>query len=1596
MEFRILGPLEVRGEHGEVALGGRKPRAVLAVLLLNANEPVSAERLAVALWGEDVPGAAVKTVQVHVSRLRKALGGGEMLATTPAGYCLHVGPGELDAERFTRMVEDGRRTLECGEAEQASHVLREALTLWRGRPLAELVSEPFAQAEIARLEEQRLGALETRLEADLAAGRHDEVVAELQQLVAEHPTREQLVEHLMLALYRCGRQAEALEAYRDARNVLVEEIGVEPRPQLRDLHDAVLHQDPALDPPPPELPTELDPTAATPLVGRDAILDRLRRSWEAARSGAGTVVALTGEPGSGKTRLAAELAGAVHRRGATVLSAAGTEPSRLVFGAVAHAREARGPTLLVLDDADRAAGEVRAELSEQVRAAADGPVLAIVTGRDTDALAELGGAETLALEPLDSAAVHEIALLYAAPGTAEDIPDEWLLEASAGVPRRVHELAGQWGRREAARRVKVVADRTETDRADLRSLEVELAGSVVELEATRQRSSRLGAERAALCPFKGLASFGPADAPYFFGREHLVAQLVARLVGAPALGVVGPSGSGKSSVVQAGLLPALSGGALPGSEHWEQAVLRPGEHPMRALRRATEHLDDTGRVVLAVDQFEEVFTACRDEVERARFIAELVRLADANAVLVIAIRADQYGHCADYPRLSALLSANQVLVGAMRRDELRRAIECPAEQAGLRVDSELPDALLADVEGQPGALPLLSAALLELWQRREGRWLTKGAYERTGGVHGAVARLADDAFRQLDPDQQVLARRVLLALVAEGNAGTVERRRVPLAELEVERRDDVGRIVSVLADHRLLTLSDETVELAHEALLREWPRLSAWIDEDRERIRIHRTLRAAAEQWLARDRNEDWLYRGSHLLEAEEREEFGDLGLAGFEREFLAASRARADRERTARRRLVGIGFAALAVGLVAITVIALVAIGQRQDAERERNLAVSRELALQSGKMLNADPELAVRLALLALDKAPTVQAAAALRQAVPAFHPYTSLTVDPNDANAAAYSPDGRRLVTGGARGAAIWDVATHRAVARLPTGDGAVAAARFSPAGDRVALGFEDGTVTVTGASLGAPRGLLRATGAKVGAVAFSGDGKRLAAALGDGTVRVLATDGSGSDIRLTGHKGAVLGVDISRDGTRVASAGKDGRVQLWNLAGGGAGQVLHDGDLPEADVAFSPDGSRLMAVGDDRRIRFWDARTGAAQPSVSGEGRELSAAAFSADGRRFAAGGREGTPRVWSAEGGAPVAVLRGQHARILDLGFGPTSDRVVAAADDGSVRLWDAGRTQAWTVPSPAYDAQFNRDGRLIATGSQDGTARVWNPRTGELRASLDGPDGVTVAQFSPTADTVLITNSSQARLWPIAAQSATVAIQLPKGRTMLYAEFDGTGRRLVYTDDAGNVVVRDLVSGRDTRLEGGPKKLYGAFLSPDGRYVVAVPDRDLVVWRVDRPSRPVAVLRGHRGTVNTVDINRENLIATGGGDGTLRMWDTAGHQRVTIRGFADEVTTVVFTADGRQALASAQDGSLRLFDVRTGTVLAAVRSAEGELYDVALSRDGNIATLGRGDVVRVFPCDVCGSLERVRGLALSRSPRQLTANERKQFLAAAR
>ena len=310
MEFRVLGPLEVCSAAGVVALGGLKPRVVLAVLLLHANEPVHAERLALALWGEDAPLNAVKTVRVHISRLRKALGNAETLMTTPAGYRLRVRADELDANRFARLVEDGRRALAAGQAEHAAVVLREALALWRGPALADLAYEPVAQAEIARLEEQRLVAVELRVEADLAAGRHAALVGELRQLVAANPTRERMAEQLMLALYRCGQQADALEAFQAARHVLVDEVGVEPGPKLRELQHAVFAHDPRLDAPLTTVAPILDgagalPAPSTVLFGREADLDAVAGLIGEVRT---RLLTLLGPGGVGKTRLAIETA----------------------------------------------------------------------------------------------------------------------------------------------------------------------------------------------------------------------------------------------------------------------------------------------------------------------------------------------------------------------------------------------------------------------------------------------------------------------------------------------------------------------------------------------------------------------------------------------------------------------------------------------------------------------------------------------------------------------------------------------------------------------------------------------------------------------------------------------------------------------------------------------------------------------------------------------------------------------------------------------------------------------------------------------------------------------------------------------------------------------------------------------------------------------------------------------------------------------------------------------------------------------------------------------------------------------------------------
>ena len=475
---------------------------------------------------------------------------------------------------------------------------------------------------------------------------------------------------------------------------------------------------------------------------------------------------------------------------------------------------------------------------------------------------------------------------------------------------------------EASRRLVDVASRAAAGRSDLSEVEAELTGKVIDLQLAREQArglsgpatpARVAAE--GICPFKGLASFEPVDADYFFGRERLVAELVARLVGAGFLGIVGPSGSGKSSVLRAGLLPALAGGVLPGSGGWRRLLLRPGERPLEELRRvlvsgakdplaeALDTLPSGARLLLAVDQLEELFTACRSDAERAAFADTLARAAadpDGRAVVVVALRADFYGRFAAYPGLAELLAANHVLVGPMQASELRRAVELPASRVGLRVEADLADALVDDVEGEPGALPLLSTALLELWQKRPDDALTLAAYRESGGVHGAVARLAEGTYARIPDERRQLVRAVMLRLVGEDEGDAPVRRRAPLAELDLERNEDVADVLATLADSRLVTVSEGSVEVAHEALLREWPRLREWIEEDTEGRRLRRHITQAATEWDAAGRDQGELYRGARLAAALDWTADHALDVNELEREFVTESREASEKRHKA------------------------------------------------------------------------------------------------------------------------------------------------------------------------------------------------------------------------------------------------------------------------------------------------------------------------------------------------------------------------------------------------------------------------------------------------------------------------------------------------------------------------------------------------------------------------------------------------------------------------------------------------------------------------------------------------------------------------
>ena len=1648
VEIRVLGRVDALVDGRALPLRGSKQRAVLAMLALRASRTVSADELIDGLWGEDPPASAAKNLQLYVWQLRKALdagGAGASIVTHGRGYELRLPEDAVDATRFERLVEEAAR--EPPSAAGANGAAGAALELWRGAPLADVASEPFAAPEIGRLEELHLRAIELAIDAELAAGRHDEVIARLEELIAEEPLRERLHAQRMLALYRAGRQSDALDAYRRARETLVEQIGVEPGPELQRLQAAVLAQDPSLDAPPPivELPVQLE--GGSPLLaGRERELGWLRRRWEEARAGRVVCALVCGPAGIGKTRLVAELAAEVQGAGAAVLYAGGGQGSEAALATVAEAGQAHRPTLLVLDYADDAPPAVLEAAAGLGREPEGRPLLISVLHHDEQgppafaALLEGAAAQRLRLDPLDEDATAEIAALYA-PAEGVVIPVRTLIAESEGVPLRVHRAAGEWARAEAAERLAATAGNAADDRTGLRAAQAKIAGGVVDLQTAGERTRLYAVEEPPgpseleICPFRGLAPFDAAHAEYFFGRERLVAELVARLVGSTLLAVVGPSGSGKSSAVRAGLMPALAEGVVPGSEGWRQAVMRPGERPLAELSRtlaravpetgpedaapwiadALERLPAGERLVLAVDQFEEVFVACRDEVERGAFLDALVEGAadpEERLVVVLAIRADFYGRCAEHAELSTLVSANQLLVGPMRRDELRRAIELPARRVGLRVEPRLVSALVGDVAGEPGGLPLLSAALVELWQHRDGRTLRHHAYERSGGVEGAVARLAEDAYQRLDADERRRARPMLLRLAgAEEEAEALIRRRVPLDELELERDPDAARALAVLTESRLLTVDEGAVEVAHEALLREWPRLRGWLEADAEGRRLHHHLIGAAREWRDSERDPAELYRGARLAAALDWAAEHDPELNELERAFLEESRAASEREAERQRRAVRrlrMLLAGVGVLLAAAVVAGVIAISERQSARSAARAEAAQRLGAEARNEEAPDRALALAGAGVALDDSIAARGnlLTALLRTPPAMLGVLGGTGDAQ-VYAVAASPDGRLLAIGDAAGTVtIFDASSRRRLGEYQLGDGPggglVQTLSFSPEGRTLAVAGQEPPNEPPGALLDLidPRTQERRarivlpppsdqTTLTIANAAFPPTGHDLVVVQhpdhGPSVLRrvsVRTGEIEGRPLRV-GRLGGPLGLFPATDGQRVfvTSPHND---ETWEIDSRTL-RVIRRYPVGDEVGAISPAGNTFALGSTDGTVRLVDRRSGAIRRFMGRHQGGVLRLVFTPDGRKLVSSDDNGGVIVWDVADGeiseeltartpcstGPSSACEG----VYGLALSPDGRTLYSSADDGQAILWDLSgdrrllRSFPVDPPFGNFDTPrglaLSPDGETLALTHKDGAVDLVDTQTLRRSASLKALTGFAAAvAFSPDGRLLAVAGErGQVTLWD--ARTLAPAGELSGLRADSQAlAFSPDGKLLASAENGGERPRLRVWNVRQRALTAFRSQTPAASLafSPDGRLIAAASASERGTEIRDARSAQLVKRLPAPGVSRSVAFSPDgSLLAVGQYDGTGLLYSTESWEPVgrPLEGHTQRITYVDFSADGRTLATASADGTVGLWDVGTQQPIGSALTVEPNTFaSAALSPDGTslfaVSTHGPG------------------------------------------
>lgn len=1106
-------------------------------------------------------------------------------------------------------------------------------------------------------------------------------------------------------------------------------------------------------------------------------------------------------------------------------------------------------------------------------------------------------------------------------------------------------------------------------------------------------------------PFKGLEPFDVGDACLFFGREALTAQLVDYLQRRRLLIVVGASGCGKSSLVRAGLVPALTGQpcgkagpAASTRQAWTYHILTPTGHPLHALAEAVTGGDsvlpaavladdmaanplsltlfllrqaakvtgssgDHQRTLLVVDQFEEVFTLCPREEERVAFIANLMQAVSDDAErragmlrLVMALRADFYAQCAAYPALCRALETSQQYIGGMDASELRRCIEGPISAGGWQLEPGLVNLLVRDAGNEPGALPLLSHALLETWRVRSNRLLTLEGYASTGGVHGAIARTADAVYAQFDPEEQTIARRIFLRLTALGDGMEESRRRVAQDDLapDAQSRPLVKSVLHTLAAARLITLGKGQVEVAHEALIREWPVLRSWLAENQEGIRLHHRLMEATEAWEASGHDTADLYRGARLAQTAEWASCHPAELNAVERTFLAASQSEADRvaaEREARQRRELRAAQQLAaveqaraqeqqrsnrqlrrralllvcalVCVLAVTAFAMVMWRQaRQSAEAARRgeaLASARELAASAAASLDADAERSILLALEAIKTAQAnsvavpLEAEAALHHAVQTSRLEASLTF----VGRVAVSPDGMLVAESESDSLLrVWSVAE---ILRLP-GEAqpryalpvSATAFEFSPDARLLAVGEGEGRITLYAATTGTEERVLADHGASIVTLRFSADSERLVATDADEVAQTWITGTGDPLIPFSKPPAQLSHVDISPDGTRIAARAGDLGIFVWDPQEGARKLYVIGHEGLGWGIAFCGSNRRL-AVGSGEAVRLWDVDTGLDLLTFSLVDSAMAAMACSPDGTRLATVGAAGAVRIWDTENGKQVLALQ-CDGTLNRLAFSADSTQLITYGVDGAVKLWNVASSREVVTISTSHgsnDVAFSADGSLLAAAVGDaGAFAVWSMPSGDDSTGepLDLGRHAWQRQFQLVGHENLVTRVTFGR----------------QDRVLATGSLDET--------------VRVWELGPDRAAPGGRQAIDGAAgiadmaFSPDGNRLAAVSGTKVWMWRVAEGGsyelEPFS-LRGVPAYVSPLALAWQpdgGALAVGLSDGSARVVDALnGSLLFDLQGHVDQVLRVAFSLDGRQIATASADGTALVWNIAAGS-----------------------------------------------------------------------